>query len=148
MVSKDKIIKSTVGAVIGVAAVAGMAGAANNSQPQQTIAPVVQPVTYSDCRTEEIPFETQYEGETGQYGYTETIKQQGVAGSKKICKPSKPGYEDKVEVITQPVNHVIIRTPKPAPQPVQQQRYRVGAICRDGWQSPLLEEELAHTTVE
>lgn len=135
MVSKDKIIKSTIGAVIGVAAVAGMAGAANNSQPQQTIAPVVQPVTYSDCRTEEIPFETQYEGETGQYGYTETIKQQGVAGSKKICKPSKPGYEDKVEVITQPVNHVIVRTPKPAPQPVQQQRYRVGAICRDGWQS-------------
>lgn len=135
MVSKDKIIKSTVGAVIGVAAVAGMAGAANNSQPQQTIAPVVQPVTYSDCRTEEIPFETQYEGETGQYGYTETIKQQGVAGSKKICKPSKPGHEDKVEVITQPVNHVIVRTPKPAPQPVQQQRYRVGAICRDGWQS-------------
>ncbi len=124
MVSKDKIIKSTIGAVIGVAAVAGMAGAANNSQPQQTIAPVVQPVTYSDCRTEEIPFETQYEGETGQYGYNETIKQQGVAGSKKICKPSKPGYEDKVEVITQP-----------APQPVQQQRYRVGAICRDGWQS-------------
>ena len=46
MVSKDKIIKSTIGAVIGVAAVAGMAGAANNSQPQQTIAPVVQPVTY------------------------------------------------------------------------------------------------------
>lgn len=135
MVSKDKIIKSTIGAVIGVAAVAGMAGAANNSQPQQTIAPVVQPVTYSDCRTEEIPFETQYEGETGQYGYTETIKQQGVAGSKKICKPSKPGYEDKVEVITQPVNHVIVRTPKPAPQPIQQQRYRVGAICRDGWQS-------------
>ena len=135
MVSKDKIIKSTIGAVIGVAAVAGMAGAANNSQPQQTIAPVVQPVTYSDCRTEEIPFETQYEGETGQYGYTETIKQQGVAGSKKICKPSKQGYEDKVEVITQPVNHVIVRTPKPAPQPVQQQRYRVGAICRDGWQS-------------
>lgn len=112
-----------------------MAGAANNSQPQQTIAPVVQPVTYSDCRTEEIPFETQYEGETGQYGHTETIKQQGVAGSKKICKPSKPGYEDKVEVITQPVNHVIVRTPKPAPQPIQQQRYRVGAICRDGWQS-------------
>ena len=66
---------------------------------------------------------------------TETIKQQGVAGSKKICKPSKPGYEDKVEVITQPVNHVIVRTPKPAPQPIQQQRYRVGAICRDGWQS-------------
>lgn len=29
MVSKDKIIKSTIGAVIGVAAVAGMAGAAN-----------------------------------------------------------------------------------------------------------------------
>ena len=135
MVSKDKIIKSTIGAVIGVAAVAGMAGAANNSQPQQTVAPVVQPVTYSDCRTEEIPFETQYEGETGQYGYTETIKQQGVAGSKKICKPSKPGYEDKVEVITQPVNHVIIRTPKPAPQPVQQQHYRVGAICRDGRRS-------------
>lgn len=23
----------------------------------------------------------------------------------------------------------------PAPQPIQQQRYRVGAICRDGWQS-------------
>ena len=135
MVSKDKIIKSTIGAVIGVAAVAGMAGAANNSQPQQTIAPVVQPVTYSDCRTEEIPFETQYEGETGQYGYTETIKQQGVAGSKKICKPSKPGYEDKVEVIAQPVNHVIVRTPKPAPQPVQQQHYRVGAICRDGRRS-------------
>ena len=40
-----------------------------------------------------------------------------------------------MEVITQPVNHVIVRTPKPAPQPIQQQRYRVGAICRDGWQS-------------
>lgn len=124
--------------------IAGIAGAgilsafvatAQPSTQQSNIQPVVQPVTYSDCRTEEIPFETQYEGETGQYGYTETIKQQGVAGSKKICKPSKPGYEDKVEVIAQPVNHVIVRTPKPAPQPVQQQRYRVGAICRDGRRS-------------
>lgn len=124
--------------------IAGIAGAgvlsafvatAQPSTQQSDIQPVVQPVTYSDCRTEEIPFETQYEGETGQYGYTETIKQQGVAGSKKICKPSKPGYEDKVEVIAQPVNHVIVRTPKPAPQPVQQQHYRVGAICRDGRRS-------------
>ena len=124
--------------------IAGIAGAgilsafvatAQPSTQQSNIQPVVQPVTYSDCRTEEIPFETQYEGETGQYGYTETIKQQGVAGSKKICKPSKPGYEDKVEVIAQPVNHVIVRTPKPAPQPVQQQHYRVGAICRDGRRS-------------
>lgn len=136
MVSKDKIIKSTIGAIVGVAAVAGMAGAANNSQPQQTIAPVVQPVTYSDCRTEEIPFETQYEGETGQYGYTEAVKQQGVVGVRKICKPNKPGHTDKVDVITRPVTHIIVRTPKPAPQPVQQQAtHRVGAICRDGWRS-------------
>ena len=121
--------------IAGAGVLSALVATAQPSTQQSDIQPVVQPVTYSDCRTEEMPFETQYEGETGQYGYTETIKQQGVAGSKKICKPSKPGYEDKVKVITQPVNHVIIRTPKPAPQPVQQQHYRVGAICRDGWRS-------------
>lgn len=121
--------------IAGAGVLSALVATAQPSTQQSDIQPVVQPVTYSDCRTEEIPFETQYEGETGQYGYTETIKQQGVAGSKKICKPSKPGYEDKVEVIAQPVNHVIVRTPKPAPQPVQQQHYRVGAICRDGRRS-------------
>lgn len=126
--------KKIAAGVVGAGILSAFVATAQPSTQQSNIQPVVQPVTYSDCRTEEIPFETQYEGETGQYGYTETIKQQGVAGSKKICKPSKQGYEDKVEVITQPVNHVIIRTPKPAPQPVQQ-RYRVGAICRDGRRS-------------
>ena len=121
--------------IAGAGVLSALVATAQPSTQQSDIQPVVQPVTYSDCRTEEIPFETQYEGETGQYGYTETLKQQGVAGSKKICKPSKPGYEDKVEVIAQPVNHVIVRTPKPAPQPVQQQHYRVGAICRDGRRS-------------
>lgn len=121
--------------IAGAGVLSALVATAQPSTQQSDIQPVVQPVTYSDCRTEEIPFATQYEGETGQYGYTETIKQQGVAGSKKICKPSKPGYEDKVEVIAQPVSHVIVRTPKPAPQPVQQQHYRVGAICRDGWRS-------------
>ena len=121
--------------IAGAGVLSALVATAQPSTQQSDIQPVVQPVTYSDCRTEEIPFETQYEGETGQYGYTETIKQQGVAGSKKICKPSKPGYEDKVEVIAQPVSHVIVRTPKPAPQPVQQQHYRVGAICRDGRRS-------------
>lgn len=121
--------------IAGAGVLSALVATAQPSTQQSDIQPVVQPVTYSDCRTEEIPFETQYEGETGQYGYTETIKQQGAAGSKKICKPSKPGYEDKVEVIAQPVNHVIVRTPKPAPQPVQQQHYRVGAICRDGRRS-------------
>ena len=127
--------KKIAAGVVGAGILSAFVATAQPSTQQSNIYPVVQPVTYSDCRTEEIPFETQYEGETGQYGYTETIKQQGVAGSKKICKPSKPGYEDKVEVITQPVNHVIVRTPKPAPQPVQQQHYRVGAICRDGRRS-------------
>ena len=128
--------KKIAAGVVGAGIVLAVATSAQSNTQQNNAQPVVQPVTYSDCRTEEIPFETQYEGETGQYGYTETIKQQGISGSKKICKPSKPGYEDKVEVIAQPVNHVIIRTPKPAPQPVQQQsHYRVGAICRDGWRS-------------
>lgn len=127
--------KKIAAGVVGAGILSAFVATAQPSTQQSNIQPVVQPATYSDCRTEEIPFETQYEGETGQYGYTETIKQQGAAGSKKICKPSKPGYEDKVEVIAQPVNHVIVRTPKPAPQPVQQQHYRVGAICRDGRRS-------------
>ena len=137
MGTKPQAVKGVIGAIIGVAALAGIAGAMGNGQQQHAApAPVVQPVTYSDCRTEEIPFETQYEGGTGQYGYTETVKQQGVTGSKKICKPSRSGYDDKVEVITQPTAHIIVRTPKPAPQPIQQQAtHRVGAICRDGWRS-------------
>jgi len=140
MGKKPQAVKGVIGAAIGVAALAGIAGAMGNGQQQQPTAPAVQPVTYSNCRTEAIPFETQYEGDTGQYGYTEAVKQQGVVGSKKICKPSRLGYEDKVEVITQPITHVVVRTPKPAPkpapQPVQQQAtHRVGAICRDGWRS-------------
>ena len=130
MGTKPQAVKGVIGAIIGVAALAGIAGAMGNGQQQHAApAPVVQPVTYSDCRTEEIPFETQYEGGTGQYGYTETVKQQGVTGSKKICKPSRSGYDDKVEVITQPTAHIVVRTPKPAPQPVRQQAtHRVGAI--------------------
>lgn len=137
MGTKPQAVKGVIGAAIGVAALAGIAGAMGSGQQQHAApAPVVQPVTYSDCRTEEIPFETQYEGETGQYGYTETVKQQGVAGSKKICKPNKPGYTDKVDIIIRPTAHIIVRTPKPAPQPIQQQAtHRVGAICRDGWRS-------------
>lgn len=137
MGTKPQVVKGVIGAAVGVAALAGIAGAMGNGQQQHAApAPVVQPVTYSDCRTEEIPFETQYEGDTGQYGYTEAVKQQGVVGSKKICKPSRSGYEDKVEIITQPTTHIIVRTPKPAPQPIQQQAtHRVGAICRDGWRS-------------
>jgi len=137
MGTKPQVVKGVIGAAVGVAALAGIAGAMGNGQQQHAApAPVVQPVTYSDCRTEEIPFETQHEGNTGQYGYTEAVKQQGVVGSKKICKPSRSGYEDKVEVVTQPTTHIVVRTPKPAPQPVQQQAtHRVGAICRDGWRS-------------
>ena len=137
MGTKPQVVKGVIGAAIGVAALAGIAGAMGNGQRQHAEpAPVVQPVTYSDCRTEEIPFETQYEGSTGQYGYTETVRQQGVVGARKICKPNKPGYTDKVDVITRPTTHIIVRTPKPAPQPVQQQaNYRVGALCRDSWRS-------------
>jgi hypothetical protein len=138
MGTKPQVVKGAIGATIGIIALAGIAGAMGNTnnQQQQHATPVVQPVTYSDCRTEEIPFETQYDGSVGQYGYTESVKQQGAVGSKKICKPNKPGYQDKVEVVTQPTPHIVVRTPKPAPQPVQQQsHYRVGAICRDGWQS-------------
>lgn len=137
MGTKPQVVRGVIGAAVGVAALAGIAGAMGNGQQQHAApAPVAQPVTYSDCRTEEIPFETQYEGDTGQYGYTEAVKQQGVVGSKKICKPSRSGYEDKVEIITQPTTHIVVRTPKPAPQPVQQQAtHRVGAICRDGWRS-------------
>lgn len=137
MATKSQVTKGVIGAIIGVGALAGFAGASNNSQQtHQQVAPTVQAVTYTDCRTEAIPFTTTYEGDTGQYGYTESVKQEGKAGSKKICKPSRSGYEDKVEVIAQPVTHIIMRTPKPAPQPVRQQvRYRVGAICRDGSRS-------------
>lgn len=136
MGTKPQAVKGVIGAAIGVAALAGIAGAMGNGQQQQPTAPAVQSVTYSDCRTEKIPFETQYEGSTGQYGYTETVRQHGVVGTRKICKPNKPGYTDKVDVITRPTTHIIVRTPKPAPQPVQQQtHYRVGAICRDGWRS-------------
>lgn len=128
--------KKIAAGVVGAGIVLAVATSAQSNTQQNNAQPVVQPVTYSDCRTEEIPFETQYEGETGQYGYTEAVKQQGVVGVRKICKPNKPGHTDKVDVITRPVAHIIVRTPKPAPQPVQQQsHYRVGAICRDGWQS-------------
>lgn len=128
--------KKIAAGVVGAGIVLAVATSAQSNTQQNNAQPVVQPVTYSDCRTEEIPFETQYEGETGQYGYTEAVKQQGVVGVRKICKPNKPGHTDKVDVITRPVTHIIVRTPKPAPQPVQQQsHYRVGAICRDGWQS-------------
>lgn len=150
MGSKPQIVKGVIGAAVGIAALASIAGAMGNGQQQHAaLVPVIQPVTYSDCRTEEIPFETQYEGDTGQYGYTETVKQQGVVGSKKICKPSKPGYEDKVEVIAQPVNHVIVRTPKPAPQPVQHKRTTVleQSAATDG-NPALLAEGHVHTTAE
>ena len=127
--------KKIAAGVVGAGIVLAVATSAQSNTQQNNAQPVVQPVTYSDCRTEEIPFETQYEGETGQYGYTEAVKQQGVVGVRKICKPNKPGHTDKVDVITRPVTHIIVRTPKPAPQPIQQQHYRVGAICRDGRRS-------------
>lgn len=127
--------KKIAAGVVGAGILSAFVATAQPNTQQSNIQPVVQPVTYSDCRTEEIPFETQYEGETGQYGYTESVKQQGVVGVRKICKPNKPGHTDKVDVITRPVTHIIVRTPKPAPQPVQQQHYRVGAICRDGRRS-------------
>ena len=127
--------KKIAAGVVGAGILSAFVATAQPNTQQSNIQQVVQPVTYSDCRTEEIPFETQYEGETGQYGYTEAVKQQGVVGVRKICKPNKPGHTDKVDVITRPVTHIIVRTPKPAPQPIQQQHYRVGAICRDGRRS-------------
>ncbi len=138
--NKSRAFKGTIGTIIGVAVLASAVGAISggdkHNNPSLDATPAVQSVTYLDCKIQEIPFETQYEGETGAYGHTEVVKQQGTVGSKKICKPSKAGYKDKVEIITQPTTHIVVRTPKPAPQPVQQQvRYRTGAICRDGWQS-------------
>ena len=108
--------KKIAAGVVGAGILSAFVATAQPNTQQSNIQPVVQPVTYSDCRTEEIPFETQYEGETGQYGYTEAVKQQGVVGVRKICKPNKPGHTDKVDVITRPVTHIIVRTPKPAPR--------------------------------
>ena len=98
----------------------------------------IVPVTYDNCTTESIPFDTVYQGERGQYGYTESVVQQGVDGKVKTCKPSRSGHKDKVETIAQPVTHIIYRTPKPAPSPppVLQPVYEGGgAVCRDGTRS-------------
>lgn len=52
MGSKPQIVKGVIGAAVGIAALAGIAGAMGNGQQQHaTPAPVIQPVTYSDCRT-------------------------------------------------------------------------------------------------
>jgi hypothetical protein len=142
MKSITNISKKTVGVIASICFVAGAlvsAGATFVQHHAATTPPKPSVVTYTDCSTEEIPFETHYEGESGAYGYTDTIKQQGKPGTKQICKPNKSGYENKTTVITQPVTHIILRTPKPAPQPISQPEhhtsYRTGAICRDGWQS-------------
>ena len=135
------ISKKIVGIIAGIYFVSALASAGTSPQQHHSVStpPAEPPVTYTDCSTEEIPFETHYEGESGAYGYIDTIKQQGKPGTKQICKPNKSGYENKTTVITQPVTHIIVRTPKLAPQPISQPEhhtsYRIGAICRDGWQS-------------
>ena len=141
------ISKKIVGIIAGIYFVSALASAGTSPQQHHSVStpPTEPPVTYTDCSTEEIPFETHYEGESGTHGYTDSIKQQGKPGAKQICKPSKPGYENKTTVITQPVTHIIVRTPKPAPapqptpqpitQPEHHTSYRTGAICRDGRQS-------------
>ena len=142
MKSITNISKKTVGVIASICFVAGAlasAGAASVQYHSVSAPPTEPSVTYTDCSTEEIPFETHYEGNAGTYGHTDSIKQQGKPGTKQICKPSKPGYENKTTIITQPVTRIILRTPKPAPQPVSQPKhhasYRRGAICRDGWES-------------
>ena len=142
MKSITNISKKTVGVIASICFVAGAlasAGAASVQYHSVSAPPTEPSVTYTDCSTEEIPFETHYEGNAGTYGHTDSIKQQGKPGTKQICKPSKPGYENKTRIITQPVTRIILRTPKPAPQPVSQPKhhasYRTGAICRDGWES-------------
>ena len=53
MGTKPQVVKGVIGAAVGVAALAGIAGAMGNGQQQHAApAPVAQPVTYSDCRTE------------------------------------------------------------------------------------------------
>jgi hypothetical protein len=148
MKSTTNISKKAVGIIAGICFVTGVlaSAGATSVQHHSVSAPPTEPsVTYTDCSTEEIPFETHYEGETGTYGHTDSIKQQGKPGTKQICKPSKPGYENKTTVTTQPVTHIIVRTPKPVPtpqptpqpitQPEHHTSHRTGAICRDGWQS-------------
>ncbi len=142
MKSTTNITKKAVGIIAGICFVTGVlasAGATSVQHHSISAPPTERSVTYTDCSTEEIPFETHYEGESGAYGHTDTIKQQGKPGTKQICKPSKPGYENKTTVITQPVTRIVVRTPKPVPQSVSEPKhhasYRTGAICRDGWES-------------
>jgi hypothetical protein len=142
MKSTTNITKKAVGIIAGICFVTGVLASAGATSVQHhfvSAPPTERSVTYTDCSTEEIPFETHYEGESGAYGHTDTIKQQGKPGTKQICKPSKPGYENKTTIITQPVTRIVVRTPKPVPQSVSEPKhhasYRTGAICRDGWES-------------
>jgi hypothetical protein len=148
MKSITNISKKTIGVIASICFVAGAlasAGAASVQHHAATTPPKPPVVTYTDCSSEEIPFDTHYEGKSSAYGHTDSIKQEGKPGTKQICKPNKPGYENKTTVTTQPVTHIIVRTPKPAPepqpapQPTTQSEphtsHRTGAICRDGRQS-------------
>lgn len=161
MTIKKTTIKTAVGLIISIFAANALASATINPAPHQPVAEWLpdQPATYTKCVTEDIPFDITYEGQTGEHGHTEAIKQQGKDGIKRVCLPSQLGYEDKVTVVQQPVAHIIVRTPKPAPKPEPkpapvtnqianqptarqqpaeqptQRTQRTGAICKDGWRS-------------
>lgn len=96
-------------------------------------------VTYDDCSTESIPYETTEVGDTYDQDADIETEVEGVNGEKEICEPSESGYDSKETIISSPVNEVIRYTSKPEEDyeeleyPYQETgSYRTGAICSDG----------------
>lgn len=99
-----------------------------------------QPVTYDDCETVVVPYETVYEGD--EYApngtYTE-VTAEGVDGSNHVCHPSKEGNPDQYDGYVAPVDEVITyieNEPEEEPEYYESvYEYEGGAICVDGWRS-------------
>lgn len=115
-------------AVIAVIGFAGYASSATDSV-----------VTYDDCTTESIPYETTEVGDTDDQDAETETEVEGVDGEKEICEPSKEGYDDKVTVTKEPITEVIRYTSQPEEideEPAYTYQgsgsYRTGAICSDG----------------
>lgn len=93
----------------------------------------VKPVTYNNCYVSTIQFTNTYEGEPDFInGYTYTTRK-GVNGEKRTCQASKPGHEDKITIIRQPVAEHTIYTPNEteAAQP-EYSSADATALCNDG----------------
>lgn len=113
-------------------------------------------VTYDNCRTEVVHFTTKNEGKETDDALKE-VKQAGKNGSRKVCEASVAGYEDKITIVEESTEEVVLYTPppppapapapvqsfttpapspppspEPTPAPVQTNNARTGARCRDG----------------